>query len=203
MKPLHLLAAILLFSNFIYGQKTDTLRIFYKTDEYAISKQDKLRIDSFLKLNWDRISISSFTDEVDSDDYNLDLSKKRSQLVYLYLLGNRIDPAIMFTGFFGETNPAADNNTDEGKALNRRTEIIGYQFIKITVKPMVDAAKPVTKTLDNGFIVTYCPDCVPDWMANSFEAGSGIDFQVITNTTQMRQNNLFNNTTNGEIIHVN
>lgn len=200
MKPLHLLPALLLFSISIYSQKTDTLRIFYATDEYQVSKEQKQQMDSFLKMKWDRISINGYTDEVDSDDYNLELSKKRSQKVYQYFLGNKVDPSILFTDYFGENSPFADNASEEGKAMNRRTEIIGYQFPMITIKEMPDPQKPVTKTLDNGFIVTYCPDCVPGWMANSFTAGTGIDFQLITNTTQMRQNNFYNNTTNGEIL---
>jgi len=200
MKPLHLLPAFLLFTTLTYGQKTDTLRIFYRSDEYSISKEDKQRLDNFLKMNWDRITINGFTDETDSEDYNLVLSKKRSQQVYQYFVGSKVDPGIMFTGFFGEALPAADNSTDDGKALNRRTEIIGYQFVRITVKPKVDPMIPVTKTLNNGFIITYRPGNIPDWMNNNFEAGSGIDFQLITNTTQMRQSNLFNNTTNGEIL---
>jgi OmpA family len=200
MKPLHLLPAIFLFTTFIYGQKTDTLRIFYKSDEYTITKQDKQRLDSFLKMNWDRISINGFTDEMDTEDHNLELSKKRSQEVYQFFLGNKIDRGIIFSGFFGETMPVADNSTDDGKALNRRTEIIGYQFARITIKTKVDPMQPVTKTLTNGFIITYSPGNIPDWMANNFAAGSGIDFQVISNTTQMQQNNLYNNTTNGEIL---
>ena len=200
MKPLHLFPAILLFTTFVYGQKTDTLRIFYRTDEYMISKQDKQRLDSFLRKNWDRISINGFTDEMDTEDYNLELSRKRSQQVYQYLLGYKIDPAILFSGFFGEAMPVSDNGTGEGRAMNRRTEIIGYQFARITVKPKIDPMKPVTNTLSNGFIITYSPGNIPDWMANNFAAGSGIDFQLITNTTQMQQNNLFNNTTNGEIL---
>jgi hypothetical protein len=59
---------------------------------------------------------------------------------------------------------------------------------------------PVTKTLDNGFIITYRPGTMPDYMLANFEAGSGMDFQLISNTMEMRQNNLFNNTTNGEIL---
>ncbi|HEX3167764.1 MAG TPA: OmpA family protein, partial [Chitinophagaceae bacterium] len=200
MKPLQLLPIILLFASFIYGQKTDTLRIFYKSDEYTITKQDKQRLDSFLKRNWDRISINGFTDEMDTEDYNLELSKKRSQQIYQYLLGYKIDPAILFSGFFGEAMPIADNSTDDGKALNRRTEIVGYQFARITIKPKIDPTLPVTKTLNNGFIITYSPANISDWLANNFAAGSGIDFQVISNTTQMQQNNLYNNTTNGEIL---
>jgi len=200
MKPLHLLPAILLFSTLTYGQKTDTLRVYFNTDEYMISKQDKQRLDNFLKMNWDRITINGFTDETDSEDYNLELSKKRSLQVYQYFLARNVDRGIISHGFFGEAMPVADNSSDDGKALNRRTEIIGYQFARITIKPKMDPTIPVTNTLNNGFIITYSPGTVPDWMAKNFESGSGIDFQVITNTTQMQQNNLYNNTTNGEIL---
>src|SRR6185503_2211271 len=102
MKPLHLLTAILLFSTFIYGQKTDTLRVYFNSDGYVISKQDKLRLDNFLAMNWDRITINGFTDETDSEDYNLELSKKRSQQVYQYFLAKNVDRRIISNNFFGE-----------------------------------------------------------------------------------------------------
>jgi hypothetical protein len=60
--------------------------------------------------------------------------------------------------------------------------------------------KPVTQTLSNGFIVTYRPGTVPPDMADHFANGYGMGFELITNTAGMRQNNLFNNTTNGEIL---
>ena len=198
-KPLQLLAAILcvLVS---YGQKTDTLLLFYKTDQYSISKPDKQKLDSFILRNWDRIAINGHTDEIDDDEYNLELSGKRSGEVYRYFLGKNMDSSNLSSQYFGELMPRADNSTEEGRALNRRTEIIGYQFARLTLQPKTDLMKPVTKTLDNGFIITYMPGYLPDYLLANFEEGSGINFRQISNTTEMRQNRLFNNTTNGEIL---
>ncbi len=198
-KPLHLLVAFCC-ALLSYGQKTDTLAIFYKTDQYTISKSDKQKLDSFLLRGWDRLSINGYTDETDGEEYNLGLSKKRSGEVYRYFIAKNIPAVAINDQFFGETMPRADNASDEGRAINRRTEIIGYQYARIRLKQKEDPMKPVTQTLDNGFIITYRPGGVPEYVANNFASGSGIDFQLITNTVQMRQNNFFNNTTNGEIL---
>jgi len=198
-KLLHLLV-ISFFTLLSYGQKTDTLVIFYKPDQFTISKQDKQRLDSFMLRGWDRIFINGYTDETEGEDYNLGLSKKRSGEVYQYFISKNTTSSSVFSQYFGESMPQADNSSDDGRALNRRTEIIGYQFVRITIKPKIDPMIPVTKTLDNGFIITYRPGSMPSSMATNFEAGSAMNFQLISNTTQMRQNNLFNNTTNGEIL---
>ena len=87
-KPLHLLL-ISCFTTISYGQKTDTLVLFYKADQFNISKPDKQKLDSFILRGWDRISINGFTDETDGEDYNLDLSKKRSGEVYEYFISKK------------------------------------------------------------------------------------------------------------------
>src|SRR5262245_3091757 len=115
-----------------YSQQTDTLVLFYKPDQYSISKQDKLKLDSFLLRGWDRIAIKGYTDETEGDEYNLQLSKKRSGEVYGYLMEKNIAAGVVSSQYFGESMPQADNGTDEGRAMNRRTSIIGYQFAKIT-----------------------------------------------------------------------
>ncbi|HEY6504532.1 MAG TPA: OmpA family protein [Chitinophagaceae bacterium] len=198
-KPIHLLVAscCALIS---YAQKTDSLIIFYRPDQFSISKPDQQRLDSFLLHGWDRVTINGYTDETEEEDYNLELSKKRSGEVFRYLAAKNIDRNAVSTRYFGETMPAADNSSDNGRALNRRTMIIGYRYARIKPKPVEDPMKSVTKTLDNGFIITYRPGSLPDYMAANFESGSGMDFQLITNTVEMRQNNLFNNTTRGEIL---
>jgi hypothetical protein len=186
-----------------HAQKIDTLVVFYKSDQYLLSKPDRQRIDTFLREGWDKITINGYTDEVDEEGYNIDLSKKRSGEVYKYCNSKNVPAAIMASQSFGETMPQADNGSDEGRALNRRTEIIGFRYARIdptTIKIPVDPMKPVTNTLDNGFIVTYRPGTLPDYMVSNFASGSGMDFQMITNTVEMRQASMFNNTTNGEIL---
>jgi hypothetical protein len=206
MHKLILLLGAFLCAGLSYSQKTDSLVIFYKTDQYSISKDDKQKLDSFLAKGWDKIEIKGYTDEMDDDAYNMDLSRKRSNEVYQYFRKKNIGENILAAGYFGETLPQGDNNTEEGRALNRRTEIIGYKYPKpvVTIRkpaqPAEDPMKPVTKSLDNGFIITYRPGTLPMDIADNFASGSSENFQVITNTRQMRENSLFNNTTQGEIL---
>ena len=69
------------------------------------------------------IQISGFTDNVGKESDNLLLSLNRARSVTGYLTGKGIHPKrISFKGF-GASKPIADNNTDQGKALNRRTEL--------------------------------------------------------------------------------
>jgi hypothetical protein len=183
-----------------YGQKSDTISLFYKSDQYSISLKEKQKLDSFLLHGWDRLSINGYTDETEGEEYNLELSKKRSGEVYLYCKTKKIPAGSVMAQFYGESMPMADNSSENGRSLNRRTDIIGYRFARIMTRPKEDQMKPVTQTLDNGFIITYRPGSLPEYLEGNFAVGSGMNFQLITNTTQMRQNNLFNNTTNGEIL---
>ncbi len=201
-KPIHLLAAVCCAMTSL-AQQTDTLVIFYKTDKYQLTKQDKQKLDSFLLRGWDRLWINGYTDETDEIDYNLELSEKRSGEVYAYCLSKDVPSTAVHSQFFGESRPQASNGSEDGRALNRRTEIIGYQFPKVKVKPAAvapDPMLPVTHTLNNGFIITYRPGTLPGYLADNFASGSGENFQLLTNTTEMRQNNLYNNTTRGEIL---
>jgi OOP family OmpA-OmpF porin len=71
------------------------------------------------------IAIEGHTDSVGADDYNLDLSRRRAEAVRDFLRENF--PQLADTQFtvrgFGETQPVTSNDTDQGRAQNRRVEI--------------------------------------------------------------------------------
>lgn len=69
------------------------------------------------------IEISGFTDTTGTDDYNLILSQKRSESVRGYLINRGINPAQLIARGYGRTNPVANNDTEKGRSLNRRTEM--------------------------------------------------------------------------------
>ena len=69
------------------------------------------------------IDIYGHTDSTGSDSYNMDLSKRRADSVASYLAMRGVNPARVRTEGLGERYPVADNNTPEGRALNRRVEI--------------------------------------------------------------------------------
>ena len=70
-----------------------------------------------------RIQIAGHTDNVGSDASNLQLSQARANSVRGYLGSVGVAPARMQAVGYGESRPIADNNTDYGRAQNRRVEI--------------------------------------------------------------------------------
>jgi len=71
-----------------------------------------------------RLRIEGHTDNVGKAAYNLDLSKKRAESVKTYLTGKfQIDASRLSTEGYGDTRPIAKNDTDEGRAQNRRVEL--------------------------------------------------------------------------------
>ena len=65
--------------------------------------------------------IEGYTDEVGSDDFNLQLSQRRAESVVKFLTAEfGIDPSRLFAKGYGKSMPIADNATDAGKQKNRR-----------------------------------------------------------------------------------
>ncbi|MEM9981537.1 MAG: OmpA family protein, partial [Bacteroidota bacterium] len=69
-----------------------------------------------------RIEISGHTDNVGTNDYNLQLSRQRALAVKTFLEKKGTPASRLVTAGYGKTQPIADNTTDEGRALNRRVE---------------------------------------------------------------------------------
>ena len=70
------------------------------------------------------LRVEGHTDSTGSEDYNLQLSEKRATAVKNELLTQNLDAARIQTIGFGEAKPVADNNTESGRQLNRRVEIV-------------------------------------------------------------------------------
>ncbi len=71
------------------------------------------------------LTIEGHTDSYGGDAANLALSQKRADAVKKYLVANlRIDPSMVEAVGYGETRPVANNETKEGRAKNRRIDIV-------------------------------------------------------------------------------
>ncbi|MBB3182694.1 OOP family OmpA-OmpF porin [Halomonas fontilapidosi] len=70
-----------------------------------------------------RVRIEGHTDAVGSESYNQDLSQARADSVADYLAGQGVDMERMRTIGYGESQPVATNDTDAGRAMNRRVEL--------------------------------------------------------------------------------
>lgn len=69
------------------------------------------------------IDIYGHTDSTGSDDYNQGLSERRADSVAAYLETRGVRGARIGTRGFGEIQPIASNDTEQGRAANRRVEI--------------------------------------------------------------------------------
>jgi len=70
------------------------------------------------------VRVEGHTDSVGSEAYNMGLGQRRADSVRDYLASQGISSSRMTTRSFGESVPAASNDTDAGRAQNRRVEII-------------------------------------------------------------------------------
>ncbi|MCA1771563.1 MAG: OmpA family protein [Halomonas sp.] len=70
-----------------------------------------------------RVRIEGHTDSVGSADYNKELSQDRAESVTAYLAERGVESDRMMAEGFGEEQPVATNDTDAGRAENRRVEL--------------------------------------------------------------------------------
>ena len=106
-----------------------TLMINFGFNKSNIRKADqaelKRAIEFIKKYPKTKIQIEGHTDDIGSEKYNQKLSERRATTVKKYLVKEGgIDAARLTTVGYGETKPVASNKTKEGRAKNRRVEIL-------------------------------------------------------------------------------
>ena len=103
--------------------------IYFGPSRSDLKDESKFVLDEFseyLKANTTiKIDIYGHTDNVGNDQDNLNLSADRAFTVFEYLrtAGVNKEQIVNHNGF-GETQPIASNDTEEGRAQNRRTEFV-------------------------------------------------------------------------------
>ena len=107
--------------------------VYFDTNKATISAKEKVKIDKLVKLlkensNYIVRVTAGYTDAQGSDAYNLNLSKNRVNAVVKAILSSKINKnRIDLQKGLGEADPAATNETPEGRALNRRVE---FEIVK-------------------------------------------------------------------------
>ena len=102
--------------------------IYFDYDKFELKPQEKEELDKagkFLQANPKAfVAVQGFCDSRGTPEYNMKLSRERAEAVTDYLVkSSKLDPARVVTMWYGEGNPAASNDTAEGRAKNRRVEI--------------------------------------------------------------------------------
>lgn len=86
------------------------------------------KLVDYLKRKKDiKIEVSGHTDNEGNPQANQELSEKRAQAVKTYLVNKGISASRITTKGYGATQPIASNDTANGRAKNRRTEIKTYK----------------------------------------------------------------------------
>jgi len=109
------------------GQITVLRNIFFDLDKFDLKPNSQVELEklvTFLKQNPTlHVEISGHTDNQGDNEHNTTLSYNRAKAVYNYLVENNIEKSrLQFKGY-GENQPVDSNETLEGKAKNRRTEM--------------------------------------------------------------------------------
>ena len=106
----------------------ETKLIYFNSDMYSLNYESILVLNEIAKVLLEnpsfKIEINGHTDSTYKETYNQRLSEQRALTAKKYLIVKDIDPNRIKTAGFGEREPVRSNDTKEGRALNRRTEII-------------------------------------------------------------------------------
>lgn len=109
------------------GKKIKLENIFFAYDSYELEERSLPELETvkeFMEENQGvKISIEGHTDSQGNAAYNKELSNNRAKAVYDRLLEMGVAAERMTYKGFGATEPVATNDTEEGRAMNRRTEL--------------------------------------------------------------------------------
>ena len=108
------------------GSRIRLNNLFFDFNKAELLPESTAELDRLVALMQDtpslRIRIEAHTDSVGTDAANVVLSSARAKAVSAYLGAARISASRVESRGFGESAPAAGNDTEEGRALNRRVE---------------------------------------------------------------------------------
>jgi OOP family OmpA-OmpF porin len=106
-----------------------TLEVNFDSDKSNIRPDDKAKlqqaVDFVKKYPNSKVRLEGHTDSINSEAYNQALSERRAEAVKGYLVKEgACEQANVSAVGYGETKPIASNKTKEGRAKNRRVEIL-------------------------------------------------------------------------------
>ena len=113
-----------------YQTHTVSAHALFDFDKAILKEQGKAelhKLDEMIKsqgMTVRDIDVVGHTDNVGTDAYNQDLSERRAKAVRDYMIGEGINASIVDVIGMGETQPVASNDTEEGRAMNRRVDIL-------------------------------------------------------------------------------
>lgn len=103
--------------------------VYFDTAKSNINADSQVTLDKLANVLMEYpdtdVRVVGHTDSVGSDASNMALSEKRAKAVTAYFTNTKgLSPSRFTTNWYGEQTPVGDNNTAEGRAKNRRVNVI-------------------------------------------------------------------------------
>ena len=128
----------------------------FEVDKAVIPEANKPLLDNAVQIMEQvpdmKLMIIGHTDKTADAAYNMKLSQERAQSMKDYLVAQGADPSKLMTKGMGETDPIADNATEQGRFRNRRIEFVVYDETTMANDGMAisnNALDPDLNPLDN------------------------------------------------------
>lgn len=116
----------------VAGEKVVLNNVFFEVDKFELKEESKVELNklvAFLKNNPTlAIELGGHTDNTGIKQKNFELSNNRAKSVWQFLISNGIEATRLTYKGYGDTQPVADNKTEAGRKLNRRTE---FKVVKL------------------------------------------------------------------------
>jgi len=102
--------------------------VFFEFDRADLKPESELELMEVVRLlqahpRW-KVEVQGHTDSIGKAEYNQQLSQRRAEAVRQFLVQRGVRAERIFARGYGGSRPIASNATEEGRALNRRTEIV-------------------------------------------------------------------------------
>ncbi|MFA6572164.1 MAG: OmpA family protein [Bacteroidota bacterium] len=110
------------------GKSVRLNNVFFDTNQSLLKPESFPELNRIVKLMTEKaglsIEICGYTDNNGTVEFNKNLSLQRAKAVYDYLIQKNIPKSRLSFKGYGESNPIADNDSEEGRKLNRRVELL-------------------------------------------------------------------------------
>jgi outer membrane protein OmpA-like peptidoglycan-associated protein len=137
----------------------DKMDIYFETSKFHLTQEvvNQLQqvVAKYKQNNSLKIRITAHTDGQGSQQANYILSDKRANAVKYFFIGQGIPPDALVASTFGKDKPLADNETQDGRKMNRRASVEIYEPAP-AVKPVIQiqtVEKIVEKVVEKPVIV--------------------------------------------------
>ena len=129
--------------------------IYFESDHFNLDGEDSVTLalvaDSLPYYAHYKMLIRGNTDADADSIYNIKLSQNRCDAVQQYLMSKGANPTNIEVDWYGENKPIAENETETGKQLNRRVDIIIYKIVRNTKTPIIDSVYVPTDNITELF----------------------------------------------------